>query len=190
MSEQLEIEFKNLLEEQEYKELVDYFQLQPADFFSQENFYFDTPEKTLKQHGAALRIRQFTHTAEATLKTPHETGLLETTDSLTLAEARQLLTAKQLSDLPHIAAKLATLNLTLQDFQLLGSLKTTRAEKKIPQGLLVFDQSFYNQITDYELEFEVADFEQGKTFFFHFLEEHHIPIRKTPNKVARMFLSL
>ncbi|MGY3778913.1 CYTH domain-containing protein [Isobaculum melis] len=190
MSEQLEIEFKNLLTEPEYKKLIDHFQLQPADFFSQENFYFDTSENTLKQLGAALRIRCFSQTAEATLKTPHENGLLEITDSLTLAEAHQLLAAKQLTGLPHISEKLATFKLTLQDFQRLGSLKTTRAEKRIAQGLLVFDQSDYNHITDYELEFEVANFEQGQAFFAHFLAEHHIPIRKTPNKVARMFLSL
>ena len=54
-----------------------------------------------------------------------------------------------------------------------------------PIGLMALDESHYLGITDYELELEVEDHEQGKKDFQKFLEENQISYQKTPSKLIR-----
>ena len=47
----------------------------------------------------------------------------------------------------------------------------------------------YDQEDD-ELELEVKNFDEGQKTFHALLEEHHIPKRRTPNKIERFYISL
>ena len=49
MSEMLEIEYKSMLTQQEYNQLIQYYQLKSEDFTVQTNIYFDTPDGQLAQ---------------------------------------------------------------------------------------------------------------------------------------------
>ncbi|MGB8000302.1 MAG: CYTH domain-containing protein, partial [Anaerobacillus sp.] len=71
----------------------------------------------------------------------------------------------------------------------LGNLTTHRAELQLTTGLLVLDHSEYLDQEDYELEFEVSDFEKGKRDFERVLTKHHIPKREAKNKILRFFLA-
>ena len=51
----LEIEFKTLLTKEEYHSLEDFFKDQTP--IQQTNHYIDTPDKTIRNHQMALRIR-------------------------------------------------------------------------------------------------------------------------------------
>jgi uncharacterized protein YjbK len=66
-----------------------------------------------------------------------------------------------------------------------GSLRTCRVEIPYQKGLLVLDRSDYLGETDYEVEFEVTDYENGRQSFNKLLSTHRIPVRNTPKKIAR-----
>ncbi len=57
MSQEVEIEFKSMLTQHEYEQLLMHYEL-TDHVRRQANDYFDTPNFDLKRNGAALRIRQ------------------------------------------------------------------------------------------------------------------------------------
>ncbi|WP_062352019.1 CYTH domain-containing protein [Bacillus kwashiorkori] len=186
MSEQLEIEYKNILTEKEFKLLIDYFQLQQSDFFLQENDYFDTVHFSLKNANSALRVRKKSNQYTLTLKQPHDVGLLETNEEISKEQYQEL---KQNIRFPvgEIANKLQFLNIDVHDIVYFGTLQTWRAELPYLDGLLVFDHSFYLNKNDFELEYEVEDANIGRKQFLDLLNQFHIPIRKTDNKIVRFY---
>ncbi|WP_251137100.1 CYTH domain-containing protein [Exiguobacterium sp. H66] len=178
----MEIEFKNLLTADEYKQLMQVYGKQDETIW-QANDYFDTPTFELRQHGAALRIRQKKEGLVLTLKEPKDDGLLETHVSLSEAEAEELFKYGLIQS-DAMNEQLSRFNLTAS-LEHLGRLETTRFETTLKDGLLVLDQSHYLGVTDYELEFEVQAFEQGQLAFTQLLEKHQIPRRETKNKIVR-----
>src|SRR4051812_19896764 len=98
MSQNIEIEFKNMLSADEFCMIRNFFQLTSADFIKQENYYFDTKDFALKQHGCALRIREKKGRFEMTLKQPHPDGLLEINEILSPEQVHLLLNGGQLMD--------------------------------------------------------------------------------------------
>lgn len=186
MSEQLEIEFKNIVTEEEFIKLLDYFSLTEEDFFSQENEYFDTEDFILKQLGCALRIRQKNGKYEFTLKEPQEIGLLETNEEISKVARKKLIEENQFPE-GKIAEKLRKLNIPLEKVKYFGSLKTDRKELPYYDGILVLDKSYYLNIVDFELEYEVEDYETGKQHFISLLQTLQIPQRKTLNKIQRFY---
>ncbi|WP_453990443.1 CYTH domain-containing protein [Bacillus nitroreducens] len=186
MSQELEIEFKNLLEEAEYNLLLTEFSLGEDKKIIQENFYFDTPEFSLKNHGSALRIREKKGLYTLTLKQPVARGLLETHQVLTEEEAHQMLNGGRLVE-GEVSTILKTLSIAPTDVTYFGSLKTKRAEVEYNNGLLVLDKSYYLNTTDFEVEYEVTNEIIGKKVFLELLNQYQIPIRKTDNKIRRFY---
>lgn len=185
MKQEIEIEFKNLLEKEEFYHLVEAFQLE-ENFISQTNHYFDTSSFLLKNNKSALRIREKGNTYTLTLKQPRAVGLLETHEALTKEEAQAIIESP--SHLPKgISSILENMQIKASDLTFLGSLTTDRAEVSFKNGLLVLDHSTYLGQEDYEIEYEVSDEEIGKENFLHLLETHQIPVRKTENKIKRFF---
>ncbi|WP_251552460.1 CYTH domain-containing protein [Neobacillus muris] len=186
MSQTIEIEFKNMLTKQEYEALLRNFKLDEKDKFSQENHYFDTPLFALKQLGCALRIRNKQNSFEMTLKQPAAVGLLETNQWLTSEEANQ---AIQYGKLPlgAISGILEDKGISFSDIEYFGSLVTHRAETSYKHGLIVLDHSIYLNHEDYELEFEVPDFQEGRIEFLKLLQCCGIPKRETENKIQRFY---
>ena len=186
LSEEIEIEFKSMLTQNEYEELLRYYNITDDQFVIQTNLYFDTADFQLKKHGMGLRIRRFDTKAEATLKIPQSVGLLEVTDALTITEVEQVLDKKQFaSGAAEILARLKQLNISLLDLSLIGKLITKRAEFIIPEGKLALDESWYGQQHDFELELEVSVPSYGEEDFNQLLKKFDLPYRKTQNKIAR-----
>lgn len=183
MAQEIEIELKQLLMKEEFEQLKQHFQLKDADFHTQTNYYFDTPQFDIKSQLAALRIREKNGQWVLTLKEPHEIGLLETHQ--TIAPPSQLDDFK----LPEgeVADRLDHLNIQKDQIVYFGSLETSRAEKMIQEGLIVLDHSRYLTVEDYELEFEVSDLEIGQAAVSALLRKFHIPVRNTKNKVVRFY---
>ncbi|MBC2283030.1 CYTH domain-containing protein [Listeria booriae] len=186
MSQDLEIEFKNLLSVEEYDALIAEFGLKEEDFFTQTNYYFDTPDFQLKEKLCALRIRKRELHYELTLKTPEQVGLLETTQILAEEQVTAILDGANIP-VGQVRDALQSLGINHETLHMFGSLTTTRAEKNYKKGLLVFDKSFYADTHDFELEYEVTDFDKGETIFDRFLEERGIKKRETPNKILRFY---
>ncbi|HAA3481146.1 TPA_asm: adenylate cyclase, partial [Listeria monocytogenes] len=55
------------------------------------------------------------------------------------------------------------------------------------KGLLVFDKNFYGSISDFDLEYEVSDYDKGKEVFDKLLKEYQITNQPAENKVARFY---
>jgi uncharacterized protein YjbK len=82
---------------------------------------------------------------------------------------------------------LEQLNISLTDLEYFGSITTKRAEIPYKAGLLVLDHSLYLNTEDYEVEYEVVDFQRGQLTFKELLEQYNIPLRVTLNKIARFY---
>lgn len=189
VSENLEIEFKTLLSKEEFLRTADFFQLEENHFFTQTNYYFDTADFQLKEKHIGLRVRTLSKNAEITLKVPEKVGLLEINDSLSTAQAQAIIDSGILPNSGAVYNKLITLGIAKDDLRLIGSLTTKRAEKKLPQGLLALDESWYNEQHDFELELEVSDAIIGKKEFFALLDTLNIKEKPSPNKIQRMMQS-
>ena len=127
----LEIEFKTLLTKKEYHSLEDFFKDQPP--IQQTNHYIDTPDKTIRNHQMALRIRTLADRAELTLKVPQEAGHFEYNQALTFDQVEVFLSKKKLPQ-GEIANFLTDLGIPLAALDVWGSLKSKVA--RLAQSLL------------------------------------------------------
>lgn len=189
MSQELEIEYKNLLTQKEFDKLKHHFQLQQHDFFKQHNDYFDTYHFELKQAGAALRIRQKQDQYTLTLKqsAPSGIGLMETHQSIEQKQAEHIIATGVLPE-GDVRKALRESNISTDKLQYLGRLSTERAELAYKDGTLVLDHSFYLKKDDYELEYEVSDAHLGRKQFDTLMHEFKLPERPPQNKVQRFFV--
>lgn len=187
MAQEIEIEFKNMLTKKEYQTLLSTYHLTAKDIKTQSNDYFDSEDFTLRDKGAALRVRQKNDKYVLTLKEPAKQGLLETHQRITEDLFEKIKESGSLpdGDVAHQVAKLG-LNNSLRH---LGTLTTHRAETKTKEGLLVLDHSEYLGLEDYEIEFEVKDYEQGEVAFYNLLQKHEIEIKNAKNKIERFFIA-
>lgn len=191
MNQNIEIEFKNLLTESEYTNLIKELKLSKKSTFTQENIYFDTPDFSLKEKKLALRIRIKENQAEITLKSPHKGHLLETNMSINISEAKIILQKNSFIPTGMIKEVLESYGINLiSSLHIFARLKTERVEKKSQDSIIVLDKSRYADQVDYELEVESLSVEAGTKLFNTLLEKYSIPRRETPNKIARAFKAL
>ncbi|MGM0844326.1 MAG: CYTH domain-containing protein [Bacillota bacterium] len=184
MPKELEIEFKNMLTQEEFQKLKDHFSLGEKDFILQENHYFDTSDNKLREKQCALRIREKNGKYEFTLKQPVHEGLLETNQAITEEESTQMLNEGSMPE-GEVRTAVQNLGIETETFSHFGTLSTSRKELGYKDGLLVLDYSFYLNNEDYELEYEVKDRESGQEKFLDFLKTMNIPIRPADNKIKR-----
>lgn len=187
MSQNVEKEFKNLLNKEEYEALIVAFDLDETEPTKQTNIYFDTPDFKLKGLNSGLRIRMYEDKGEITLKTPiQENEKLETNDDLTLDEAKTLVEAHLMKATGNVADKLKGLGIAPGDLVIIGQLSTIRYDFPGDKGTFFLDKSFYQDQMDYELEFESESLDEGALIFQNFLKLHDIKVRKAKQKIERM----
>ncbi|WP_251519414.1 MULTISPECIES: CYTH domain-containing protein [Staphylococcus] len=185
MSTNNEIEFKQLLTNKEYESFYNtYFQGEQP--FKQTNFYIDTPDFQLMSKLCALRIRVKDSQYEMTLKTPSEVGLMEYNEPTDIKP--QIDDQVSATQLPHsIREQLDQLQINQDNLVILGSLTTERLERPLEENLIVLDKSTYLGYEDYELEFEVTDYDKGLEQFKSILDQFDIEHVDPDNKVKRFF---
>ncbi|WP_099223264.1 CYTH domain-containing protein [Listeria costaricensis] len=186
MAQELEIEFRNLITKEEYQTLTKAFKVKETDFFEQTNYYLDTDTFALKEKQSALRIRKKKDYYELTLKTPANKGLLETTQILGADQADSILKGSYIP-VGQVRDELLKHGVRHEELVVFGSLRTIRAEKAYKKGLLVFDQNFYGDIVDYDLEYEVTDDVRGQKIFSELLADYAIVESPAPNKIERFY---
>jgi uncharacterized protein YjbK len=186
MNQEIEIEFKNLLSKEEFYSLLKEFSVSENQFILQQNHYFDTASFSLKEKGAALRIRYKKQSYTLTLKQPMVEGILETHQVLTDEEANCMLNGGPLV-VGDVYSIIEALGVNPSNIQFLGTLETNRAQINYHGGLLVFDHSRYLNTEDFEIEFEAKEYTKGQQDFLTLLEQHKIPVRDTENKIRRFF---
>lgn len=186
MSQEIEIEFKNLLTYEEFLQLIDAFEVRKSDFNEQTNYYFDTEDFQLKNHKSALRIRFKKDTYTLTLKQQYEEHILETHQTIDKGIFPNMLNG---IPLPHgeVTEVLRKLKIDTDEIKFLGELSTNRVELPYQEGLLVLDENHYLGKIDYELEYESADYKKGQQIFLELLKSKNIPERETKSKIHRFF---
>ncbi|WP_152657312.1 CYTH domain-containing protein [Oceanobacillus sp. CFH 90083] len=185
MSQEVEIEFKNLLTTEEYDRLAEDLFSQ-AKVIEQINYYFETPSFGLKRNHAALRIRKKNETYTLTLKEPHPDGLLETHDRLTEDEFLSW-TSGIPTEAPNVSKQLKQMAIDISSLTYVGRMTTFRKEIPYQGTLIVLDKSIYLDTEDAELELEAVSKDDGEKVFRSLLANYQIPFRETPAKIARFF---
>ena len=178
----LEIEYKTLLDKEEYQSLLPLFA--DTELVVQTNHYIDTPDQLIRKEKMALRVRTFTDQAELTLKVPEDVGHFEYNQDLNPEETKEILQHQQFPD-GEIKNLLISKEIPVEHLAVWGSLTTERFEKETDAGLVALDHSLYLDTEDYELEIEVETAEQEENFH-QFIKEHGIVYKAAKNKIARL----
>ncbi|PMC48017.1 adenylate cyclase [Streptococcus sp. UMB1385] len=181
---EIEIEFKNLLTENQYDALYEKYDLSNSEEIINKNFYYDDTDESFKKIGAALRIRYTNKKTEITLKIKGDTQNVEINVPL---DERYPKEPTVLPILPNeIISELERMNVKIKTPMLIQKIETLRHEVTLEEGLLVLDKTtFINDIVDYELEFETKDYESGLAAFEKLLEENNIDKSPAKPKIAR-----
>lgn len=188
MAQEIEIEYKNLLTEKEFNQLLHTFPFSETGTW-QTNHYFETKDFSLKVKGAALRIREKSGEYVLTLKEPHPDGLLESHDSLTTDEVNAWIGGNS-SKKSQVGRQLDLLDIKLDKLVYYGKLATKRYETTYQGTLVVLDYSEYNGTSDYELEIETESKQDGLNMFRSIIDDYGITEKETPNKIKRFFTTL
>ena len=178
----LEIEYKTLLDKEEYQSLLPLFA--DTELVVQTNHYIDTPDQLIRKEKMALRVRTFTDQAELTLKVPETVGHFEYNQALSPEETKEILQQQQFPD-GEIKNLLESKGIPVEQLAVWGSLTTERFEKETAAGLVALDHSLYLDTEDYELEIEVETAEQEENFH-QFIKEHGIVYKAAKNKITRL----
>jgi uncharacterized protein YjbK len=187
VSQEIEIEFKNLINKQQYLTLLNDYSSLRGPIFEQVNHYFDTESFLIKASQSALRVRYKGNNYVLTLKQPHPEGLLETHQKISDLE---FVTLKQQGTIPNgeMATQLRDLlGGPVPKLAYLGHLTTTRTEIALDQGLLVLDKSSYFDQVDYEIEFECDDASSGRRAFKQLIDSWGLSWKEPENKIQRFY---
>ncbi|KKK34026.1 hypothetical protein WN59_10545 [Salinicoccus sediminis] len=185
---ELEIEFKNMLSGQEYGRLEEkYFSSQKP--VVQTNFYIDTPDLDMRKNRILLRIRDAEGVQMMTLKEPTEKGVMEYHGEVSgeLNFDRDI----RPGELPEIIREeLARYDIDISQLKIYGALSTERRQVPYREGLLVLDRNTFLDEEDFELEYEVDNYDKGETRFLHLLEDAGIERRGEVTKSERFYNKL
>lgn len=175
--ENLEIEFKCLIDDKTYNQLLDKFNLH-SKIFTQTNYYFDTKDEILRQEKIALRIREKDGQFKITKKVnKSENEIEESHHYLTQEEAKTYLSE-------GFDANIIGIN---HYVYLQLSLTTNRVSFPYLNGKLFLDKSIYNDIIDYEIEYEANNVIDGRQTFLEFLDKENIVFKKAESKIVRAY---
>ncbi len=178
MYEELEIEFKSLLDKDEFDALVKKFEL-TENFVKQHNYYFDTVDEYILKNNSSFRIRLRNDEFTLTYKTRKSTNsVIEKSVNLTYDRAMYYLENGYCDDI---------IDVDLPELFHYRTLMTERASFKINGGIIFIDKSFYSNLVDYEIEFECSDENVGKDLFVSFLRENSITLKESTPKMVRAY---
>ena len=174
--ENIEIEFKSKVTQELYYELLERFNLE-NNVFKQTNYYFDTPDLKLNKDKVVLRIRQKGENYKVTLKSQSEFGAHEN---------HVLLTKEKALDMIENGFKIKDFFDDYDyDVTLRASLVNYRAKTFYPGGSLFIDKCEYCGLIDYEIEFEVDNYEEGYKAWIELLKENNVTLTPTRRKSER-----
>lgn len=179
MSNDMEIEAKMLLSEEEYNKLVLHILKKHPRVMDQTNYYLDTHDYKLRKYGLGLRIREKNNSYELTLKAPLSEGLLEKTSPLTVKQFNNILNGKiETNDTIEF---LKILGFEISDIAVICSLNTYRIELDYEDGVLCLDKNKYADQLDYEIEMESDSMQNAINKMKQFLEEAHVTFHELNN---------
>lgn len=185
--EHLEIEFKMLLKENIFKKILSDYKNQIKDSYQQTNYYLFHPLLEKKKY--SLRIREKKGHYELTLKRPSAIGLNELNIDINKEIKDAIFNHQHVNN--EIFDILEKENIYIKDLTCGYYLKTTRHDIILPDGVLSLDENEYNHHHDYEIEFEVEDYDQGLQTFKKIIQPYHLEYKQNClSKIKRMLKTL
>ena len=179
----LEIEFKILINQETYEKIIADYQSKQIDEYSQTNYYLFHDELDKRRY--SLRIRYKKGKYELTLKTPHDKGLNEYNLDIDEKIKEQIFHHQKVSN--KIFDFLEKENIHCEDLICGSYLTTYRHDIPLDNGLLSIDRNEYNHHVDYEIEFEVCDYEKGLKQFQQIIEPYGFIYKENClSKIRRM----
>jgi uncharacterized protein YjbK len=175
----VEIEFKTVIPKEKYEALITHFDL-TSNVFLQNNHYFDTESLDLSKQQIVLRIRQKgNHFYKVTLKSQSPEGAYEYHVLLNESQTQQMIqngfnTSTFFKEIDYYVTHKA-------------SIDNYRASLPYEQGTIFIDRCEYCHTIDYEIEYEVNDYDLGIESFQRFIEAQKIELIKTKRKSDRAF---
>ncbi len=179
MNHNHELEFKTIISKDHYHHLLDNYVLND-NIFLQTNYYFDTNDLLLSSQSIVLRIRQKgDRFYKLTVKSQQEGNAFESHLLLNVIQAKKMIQEGFSVEefFPDIHAQV----------HFIASIDNYRASMPYQQGIMYIDRCEYCGTVDYELEYEVTDYDIGANQFNTFLNEHDIPKLATRRKSDRAF---
>ena len=173
MEKNLETESKVLLNSEDYNIIYDYFNLEKAKPIKQVNYYFDTIKFSLKDNGYNMRVRHVLNDDSYTLtvKIPYKESHIEINQEITYDEFVDFVEKCKIPE-GYIKEKVDEFN--KEPVILLTKLITTRYEFEYEQGLIALDYNEYNNLFDYELEYEGKSMDYCKSVISRLLNRLNI----------------
>lgn len=174
--QEIEIEAKALLNETDYKKLVEAFP--NAKSYYQTNHYIESPDRSLKKKGLSLRIREKEgYGFELTLKKELAEGRLEMNIPLSEYDFKDF---SKRAVFPNTKIKMVLANegVNIDRLRIIASLTTKRIDVPYEGGLLSIDMNEYNGVTDYEVELEHKSQEVADSLLEGLLSKHGITYKK------------
>ena len=185
MEENLEIEFKILITKNIYKKIINDYKI--TDSYQQTNYYLMHPK--LNELKYSLRIRKKNNQYELTLKQPQINGNLETNLIINKKIKDKIIKHELINN--EIFDLLKPYNLDSTMLITNYYLTTIRSEINTEYGLICIDYNQFNGLEDYELEYEVIDYNSGKQAFLNFIKKYNLTyITNCPSKISRLIKSL
>lgn len=178
----IEKEIKTALTKEMFDLLCQHFNVKQTVPQTQENFYFDTPDKQLGQQKIGLRIRFEDTFGELTLKTPHQQNeMIETTTTFIKNDTVDY-AKKPVFPMGDVSTLLQQRHICLDQLQCIGTLVNKRYTVVVNDGIFALDESHFKSGVTYELEFE---YEQNDVAFWRLLQQFNIPFQTLPSKLVR-----
>ncbi len=182
MQQSNEIEFKSLLTVHEYKKLMEKLKSKHMDL--QTNHYFDTARFSLKALDASLHVRE-RDTFELKLKKKKGYTMQEYTLPI---DEEVFKSIKETGVIPEGEIKNELLPIIgEQKLNNFLSFTTQRMISHYKNGVILLDKNEYLGITDYELQYESRNYQEGKQEFIQLINEFQIQYKKSEKKVKRAF---
>lgn len=180
MKNNIEIEYKTLLDETEYKRLKNHYLSFPS--VTQKNTYYDTADRQLARQNISLRIREIAKAFTLTIKIPKnnlqreiECPLSANSVSAIFASPAENLISEYCSD----------------KLEVLGTLETERVSIPLARAILCLDKNFYLSLIDYELEYELLPgISEDSASYHKLLKEFGISEKKAKGKFFRFIQAL
>ena len=152
----IEIEAKYLLNEEDFKRILEDFKKGNMKYKVQTNYYFDTQDFLLQKNKLMFRVRYDGVYYEGTLKLPNgNEEKIEINETVSQEEFINLCAGRGIYE-GAVQSKLKELGYNVFDLELITSLETKRHSCLYENGEIFFDENEYSETTDYEIEFEVS----------------------------------
>ncbi len=161
IKKEIEIEYKALLTEEKFEELISYFSkfTNAMPPYIQTNYYFDTSDYFLINRGITVRLRNIEDSWKFQIKIPKEADGMYNIQEEIVHDISSMLAGDFINNgivgYNQLLGSITVLNeLDIEHLSMIGKLQTLRHDFNFYTDVISLDKSTFLGTIDYELEWE------------------------------------